>query len=260
MRPSEQSIVLILSYQWRRLQRRPYRVRLRSQYSSGATSGSLLGGQTIVTLSRGRIPWQNLLIQSPWRRGRQDTTAILVRKQSESWRRTGANFLLFLQTLSLWFPRMTIWDFARRGRSFLSFLMVKTQITGMVRGGPFSHRARYSPRVIFLYVSSSWIPRFSSRKLLSQISQSEWESASALRREGGQSRWRLMALTNNAMGSNVVGVLEDVERRKEWEMWSGTRIPSTHRSAVPSCHYVDREGSHIHVWVCTLTNTLYTIL
>jgi hypothetical protein len=29
-----------------------------------------------------------------------------------------------------------------------------------------------------------------------------------LRREGGQLRWRLTELTNNATGSNIVGVLE----------------------------------------------------
>ncbi len=29
------------------------------------------------------------------------------------------------------------------------------------------------------------------------------------------------------------------------------------KSAVPSHHYVDREGSPVHDWVCTLTNTLY---
>ncbi len=31
-------------------------------------------------------------------------------------------------------------------------------------------------------------------------------------------------------------------------------------TAVHNRHYVDREGSHAHNLVCTLTNTLYTIL
>jgi hypothetical protein len=52
----------------------------------------------------------------------------------------------------------------------------------------------------------------------------------ALRSNGGQSQWRLTALTNEAMGSKVVWVVNDGEWRNERERWPGTRIPSTHRS------------------------------
>jgi len=47
--------------------------------------------------------------------------------------------------------------------------------------------------------------------------RSGWVSANALRREGGQSRWRLTALTKEATESKVVGVFKVSEQRKECE-------------------------------------------
>jgi hypothetical protein len=55
-------------------------------------------------------------------------------------------------------------------------------------------------------------------------------SANALRKEGGQSQWRLMALSNEAMESKVVGVDKDGDQREKCETWPGMRMPSTHKS------------------------------
>ena len=45
--------------------------------------------------------------------------------------------------------------------------------------------------------------------------------------------------------------------------WIGSFLATSspkQSSAVPSHHYVDREGNHVYHWVWTLTNTLKTIL
>jgi hypothetical protein len=73
------------------------------------------------------------------------------------------------------------------------------------------------------------MPRFSSKKLSSLISLLGLVSANALRREDGQSKWRLTALTNEATELKVVGLEEDEDQRKECETWPGMRMPSMHK-------------------------------
>jgi hypothetical protein len=45
--------------------------------------------------------------------------------------------------------------------------------------------------------------------------------------------------------------------------WIGSFLATSslkQSSAVPSHHYVDREGNHVYHWIWMLTNTLKTIL
>ena len=56
---------------------------------------------------------------------------------------------LLLQIRSSRFLSATILDFTKRGRRFLSFLIVNTHIVGIALGAPFLRRVQYSPRVFF---------------------------------------------------------------------------------------------------------------
>jgi hypothetical protein len=115
VRPTEQRMAFILSYQWRGLQRRPYRVLRRSQYSSLDASGSPEGGLTIVVSSAGRMPWQKAFLQSPCLRARRCWVDILTKKRRLLNRRLGAKRSLLDQSRFSQMPNTTIRDLARRG-------------------------------------------------------------------------------------------------------------------------------------------------
>ena len=176
---------MILLYQWcQGLRRRPYRVFLRSQYSSFAASGSPMGGLTMVILSSGRMPWQNAFLQSPCLvRVRRRSIAMLTSSCIVSGQRTGAYFSGLDQTRSLWLPRTTMRDFARRGLSISSFLMERTHMVGMTLGTPLAQMARYA------------VPLFSLQKLASHVLRSGWLGCRPERRERGYSRLRFTELT-----------------------------------------------------------------
>ncbi len=100
----------------------------------GSASGSSEGGRTILTLSGGRIPWQNLFLQLPWQRGRCFCTASLMKKWSELPKSTGANLSNLDQTLFLWLPISMTQDLAQRGSKFLSCLIVRTHMVVIACG------------------------------------------------------------------------------------------------------------------------------
>ncbi len=192
---------LILLYQCLGLLQRPYKVRLRSQYSSVLASGLPMGGLAIVILSGGRIPCQNTFLQSPCCKTFRCSIAMLtMRRRVLGWS-TGAYLSDLNHRRSSWKPRTTIRDFARWGLSISSGLIVRTHIVGIMRRAPFSQSALYWARLILLYVSINSMPDFSSRKLWSHTSRSGCRSDRAVRRKRGHSRTKLAVLTKWANNS-----------------------------------------------------------
>ncbi len=121
-RPRLWSMPLIFVYQWRGLRRRPYKVRLRSQYLSFSASGLPIGGLMIVTSSAGRMPWQKAFLQLPCLSVQRRLTAMPTMRRRVSGQKTGVYFSDFVQTWSLWLPRTTMQDLACRGLSIFVFL------------------------------------------------------------------------------------------------------------------------------------------
>ncbi len=227
LRPRLLRTAMILLYQWRGLLRRLYNVHVRSQYSSFLASESPMGGFTIVILLLGSMPWQNAFLQSPCLRVRQRSTAKLTMRRIISGQWTGACFSDLVHTRSSWLPSTTICDFSRSGFNILSFLMERTHMVGIAHGAPFAQRARYSARLILMYVFWDSIPDFSLQKLAIHVSQSGWVGWRPVRRECGHSRLRCTALTwdaDAAMSGGRQGCWND----DGW--WPGIRTPLTHRS------------------------------
>ncbi len=150
LRPRLLSILLILVYQCRGLQRRPYKVRLRSQYLSFLALGSQIGVLTVVISLSGRMPWQKAFIQLPCLSVRLYSTTMLTISRIVTGGKMGAYFLDFVQTRSLWLPSTMMRGFVRSGFNISSFLMERTHMVGIACEVPFAQRALYLARLILI--------------------------------------------------------------------------------------------------------------